>query len=168
MKPAPTEYAPYYDQYIRLIDETDFLPALQNTHTATQHLLQGIPEEKGNYAYAPGKWTVKQVLAHLIDTERVFACRALHLARKHTLEMPGFDHEAWALNSGTAKRSIKEMADEFACVRQSTILLYKGFTPEMLNEKGMANNMVITVLSLAFTIPGHEKYHLQVLKERYV
>ncbi len=167
MRPQTGDYAPYYGTYIELVKNDDLVNALGTIHSATQDFLKTISEEKSDFRYAPGKWSVKQVLLHLADSERVFTYRALSIARGDTVSLPGFDENIWAANSAPEKRTIKDVAEEFSLARQNTIHLFKTFDEEMLSRRGIANNNPVTVLALGYVIAGHEIHHVNVLKERY-
>jgi len=167
MRPQKSDYAPYYETYIGLVKGDNIVSALETIHSATQTFLKTIPAEKSNFRYAPGKWSVKQVLLHITDCERVFNYRALSIARGDTISLPGFDENTWAANSAPEKRTITDVAEEFSLVRQNTIHLFKTFDDEMVSRRGIANNNPVTVLALGYMIAGHEIHHINVMKERY-
>ncbi len=167
MRPQEGDYAPYYGSYIALVKGNDVIDALEKSNVSTQAFLKTIPEAKGNFAYAEGKWSVKQVLLHLADSERVFTYRALSIGRGDTISLPGFDENIWADNSAPEKRTIADVAEEFSLARKNTIHLFKTFDKETLSRKGVANNNPVSVLALGFMIAGHEIHHMNVLKERY-
>lgn len=167
MRPQQGDYNPYFDNYISLVKGENILAVLESNSKTTHDFLTSIAEEKGNYRYADGKWNVKQVIIHITDTERVFAYRALSIARDNSVLLPGFDENTWADNSAAEKRTLTDVVEEFLAVRQSTIHLLKSFDDEMLLRKGIANNNPASVIALAFVIAGHELHHLNVLKERY-
>lgn len=161
-------FATYFEYYINLVkDNSDVVDALERTHLLTNSLMNTIDEEQGNYAYAEGKWTVKELLVHVIDTERIFCERALRFARNDKTELPGFDHDNYVLNSSANERSLADIRNEFEAVRTATVALFNSFTPEMLNKEGVANKNHLTVLAIGYIIAGHEKHHVNVLKEKY-
>ena len=162
-------FAEYFNFYISLVDETlNVLSALDQVHQRTNELLDSITEEKSNYAYADGKWTIKELLVHMIDTERIFCNRALRFARNDQTDLPGYDHDNYVPYSGANERDLSAIINEFNWVRQGTIALFNSFTPEMLDRKGTANGNDLTVLSIGFIIAGHETHHVNILEERYL
>lgn len=167
MRPQPGDYNAYYETYISLVKGDDVLAALESNYKNTQHFLKSIPEENGDYRYASGKWSVKQVIMHMSDTERVFAYRALRIARADTTPLPGYDENIWAENYAAEKRTLSDVVEEFLSLRQSTIHLVKSFDEKMFLRKGTANNNPASVIALVYVIAGHELHHLNVLKERY-
>ncbi len=167
-KPSPDTYPAFFKKYVDAVPEEDLLAAFTNQLPAISAFLNNISEEKSNYAYAPGKWTLKELLLHMIDTERLFNYRALCFARKETISLPGFDEDAYAANSNANARSWKGMVDEFIAVRRSTEFLFKSFSDEMLGFSGTANNNPATVLSVGFMTVGHVYHHKEVMQERYL
>ena len=162
-------FAEYFNYYISLVSNSpDVNTALEQTHKTTNDLLDLITEEKGNYVYADGKWTIKELLVHLIDTERIFCNRALRFARNDQTDLPGYNHDEYVPNSGANERTLNDISNEFNIVRQGTIALFNSFTPEMLERKGTANGNNLTVLAIGFVISGHEKHHVNILDERYL
>ena len=140
----------------------------KNQFPKIESLLRLIDEEKAGYAYAPGKWNLKELLQHIIDGERIFNYRALCFARKETLSLPPFDENLYAENSNANTRSWNVLSNEFINVRRSTEDLFKSFSAVMLQQKGIANNNTLSVLSLGFIIIGHVKHHIKVVEERYL
>jgi len=162
-------FSDYFNHYISLVnDNSDVITALENTHKKTNELIDLITEEQGNYAYAEGKWSVKELLTHMIDTERIFCNRALRIARNDKTDMPGYDHDAYVPFSGANERRICEIYKEFNIVREGTVALFNSFTPEMLERSGTANGNTFTVLSIGFIIAGHEIHHTNVMEEKYL
>lgn len=162
-------FAEYFNFYISLVDEKlDVTSALDQAHKRTNILLASLTEEKSNYAYAEGKWTIKELLVHMIDTERIFCNRALRFARNDQADLPGYDHDGYVPNSGANERTLNDIENEFNLVRQGTVALFNSFTPEMLDRKGTANGNHLTVLSIGFIIAGHETHHVNILEERYL
>ena len=131
-------------------------------------LARSIPEEKGEYRYAPEKWSIKELLCHMMDAERIFAYRALRFARNDSTPLEGFEENNYAPEANAHARSIRQLADEMENLRKSTIELFMSFTPVMLSRKGSANKTEISVLNLGYIIPGHETHHRLVLQERYL
>jgi len=161
--PVPT----WYQGYVNQIGDADFIEVLRKQYESTPTLLLSIPLEKWNYAYSPGKWTVKEVILHLTDCERIFAYRALCFARNDKTNLPGFDENDYAPNSAAAHRSEVSIIEEFKAVRKATITLFEYFNNEMMLRTGFANGHEFSVELVGTIIAGHELHHLQVLKERY-
>ncbi|MCB0401917.1 MAG: DinB family protein [Flavobacteriales bacterium] len=161
--------APYHKSYIALVDQyPSVVDALKETLRETKELLSGIDESKASSAYAPGKWTIKELILHLSDAERIFCNRALRFARMDETGLPGFDHDEYVKNSSADARSFESILAEFNAVRLATIALFEGFTPEMLEQTGKANDALVSVLAIGYIAAGHEKHHVNVIRERYL
>ena len=158
----------FYKNYVKQIEETDLIQALRISGHRMLELVHFIKEEKADFRYEQGKWSVRELLCHVIDAERIFAYRALTFARADKTNLPGFDENNYAPEANAAGRSLKKIADEMAHLRGSTIDMFESFAPEMLARKGLANNNELSVVSLAFIIAGHETHHRKVLMERYL
>ena len=167
-KPKTADYPEYFGRYINQVSEEDLSEAFKNQFPKLEIFLTGIDEEKANYSYAPGKWTLKQLLQHLIDCERIFNYRALCFARKETTSLPSFEEDLYADNSNAGVRSWISLSNELINVRRSTADLFNSFSDEMLQQKGIANNKSISVLSIGFIIIGHINHHIKVVEERYL
>ena len=167
MRPSEKDYAPYYKGYISQIKGDDILNILEEQLSTATKFFNSIPEEKENYAYAEGKWIVKDVLGHVIDCERIFATRALCIARGEKQPLPGFEQDDYVKEAGFNKRSIKDLAAEFTYVRKSNLALFKFFSEEELNKRGIASNNEVTVRAILFIIAGHGMHHIKILKEKY-
>ncbi|HLN97398.1 MAG TPA: DinB family protein [Pyrinomonadaceae bacterium] len=168
-KPEKDEYAPYTISYIGLLPEDGLvLRHLQDNLKTTGAFFRFLPTEKLTYRYAEGKWTVKEILAHVIDDERIYSYRALRFARNDTTELPGFDQDAYAIYSGANERAIEDLLQEFATVRNATVSLFESFDEKALLRKGVASGNIISVRAAAYHIAGHELRHLNVIKERYL
>lgn len=167
-KPHINDYPAFFSKYINLIDASD----LQTTVTAYSHPLTyffvNIPEEKGDHAYAPGKWTIKDLLQHVIDTERIMSYRLLCIARGEQTALPGFEEDAYAASAEASKRSFVSLKEEFIAVRKSTDLLIHSLTEEQLNNRGTSNNKSTTANALGFIIFGHIMHHKNIVEERYL
>ena len=168
MRPNPGDYSPYYESYIKLVEGEDILKILNDQGKKTQDILNSFSEHRGNFCYANGKWTVKEVVGHLLDTERVFAYRALCIARGEKKSLPGFDQNDYVKEGNFNRRELFDLNYEFRLLRESNLLLFRTFTPEMLKLKGFANESSVTVLAILFMIAGHEKHHMNVLREKYM
>lgn len=159
---------PFYKNYVKQIEETDLLQALRISGHRALELLHSIPEEKADFRYAEGKWSIRELLCHMIDAERIFAYRALRFARNDKTPLAGFEEKEYAPEANASGRSLQKIAAEMAHLRSATIDLFEGFTPEMLIRKGTANKNELSVVALGFIIAGHETHHCNVLKERYL
>lgn len=168
MKPETGEYAPYYQTYIDKVTEPDVIEALNESAQNDAAFIRGIEETHAQYAYEPGKWSVAEVIQHVIDAERIFAYRALCIARGESINLPGFDENKYAAVSEANGRTLEELADELETVRYATAMLFESFTEEMMLTKGTANNNTMSVRALASIIVGHSRHHMMVIEERYL
>ena len=166
-KPSPTTYPPYFQKYIDQVEDEDLLAGFQRQSPQVKNLLGGISEEKSTYAYAPGKWTIKDLLQHVIDTERIFCFRAVCFSRKETFSLPGFDENSYAANTHANERTWQSLSEEFLAVRIATELLFKSFSEEELSRIGIANNNPTSVVSMGFITLGHFYHHKKIIEERY-
>jgi hypothetical protein len=157
----------FYHKYINLVKEDDLTTAFTNQSISMFSFFGSIPEAKHDFAYAEGKWTVKELLQHMLDAERVFVYRALTFSRKDENKLPGFDENAWTPQSNAAARNWKDIIEEFTSLRKSTELMFGSFSAEQLNSTGIANNNPVYVLALGFITIGHCDHHIGILKERY-
>src|SRR5882724_5867770 len=148
----------FYKNYVKQIDEPDMLQALRISGHRMLELVHSIPEKKIDFAYAAGKWTLRELLCHIIDAERIFCYRALRFARNDKTALPGFEENDYAPQANAGSRSLNKIAAEMAHLRSSTIDLFESFTPEMLMRKGTASKNEISVIALGFIIPGHETH----------
>jgi uncharacterized damage-inducible protein DinB len=168
-KPKEGEFAPYTIMYIGLLpDDGLVLKYLEDNLKATSDFILSLPEEKLTFRYAEGKWTVKEVLAHVVDDERIYAYRALRFARNDKTELPGFDQDDYAAHSGANGRDVKDILKEFASVRRATISLFEGLDDEALLRSGAADGKVMSVRAAAYHIAGHELRHINIIRERYL
>lgn len=168
-KPAEGEYAPYAIQYIALIpDGGALLTYLQETYDSAKAFFLSVPEEKLTSRYAEGKWTVKEILAHIIDTERIYAYRALRFSRNDETALAGFDQDSYVKFSHANERSLGDMLEELAAVRAATIALLKSFDADAMVRGGVANGRRMTVRAAAYILAGHQVHHVNIIKERYL
>ena len=167
-KPSPTSYPGYFQKYIDQVPEQDLFIAFDNQLSVIGGFLTSITEEKSKHAYGEGKWTLKELLQHMTDTERIFNYRALCFARGETASLPGFEENDYAAHSNANNRTWQSLVDEFLAVRHSTELLFRSFSPEALATSGTANNNAITVASIGFISLGHFYHHKKVIEERYL
>jgi len=168
MRPAKGDYGEYYQKYIDLVKGDDIFRILVEQNMDSQNVLNSFSESKGNYKYAEGKWSVKEVIGHMMDVERIFAYRALCIARGETNPLPGMDQDMYVSNGNFNKRQLFDLNYEYRLLRESNILLFGGFDKSVLQNKGTASGYEVTVLALMFMTVGHEKHHLNVLMERYI
>lgn len=162
------EYGPYYKGYIDLAGNDLLIAGLTKSMYRHLNLFSSISEDKMNYAYAEGKWTIKELIVHLIDCERVFAYRALRCARNDKTDLPGFDQDDYVTTSEANNRSKASLIEEYESVRKSTIAMFRSFTDEMLAQVGTANGNPMSPRALGFIIIGHEKHHAKIIRDRYL
>ncbi len=162
------EYASFYRPYIDKAQNLDLKEGLRQNFEKIYEFLNTIPESKLEYRYADDKWTIKEVIQHIIDTERIFAYRALRIARQDPTPLPGFEQNDYVPVSFANNRNIAELLADYKAVRQATISLFDSFTDTMLMQIGVANNCPISVRALGFITIGHENHHCNVIKERYL
>lgn len=167
MRPAINKVPSFYQRYVESVENENIVENLEAGRLDLLSLYESISEQSANYAYAPDKWTIKQILMHLIDTERVMSYRAMRFARKDETALPSFDQDVFVNNTNPDLYKIEDLVAEYKAVRQSTILLFKNMPEANLLYSGTASGHTISVLTLAFIIAGHEKHHLAVIRERY-
>ena len=167
-RPEANEYAPYYEKYVSLVPDADVVKTLERQGAETLALLRGLDEERGGHRYEPGKWSVKQLVGHVNDGERLFAYRALAFARGDTQPLPGMEQEEWMAGADFDARTLTDLLDEFEAVRASTLHLLRHLSPEAWARRGVASDNEVTVRALAYIIAGHEAHHVGILKERYL
>ena len=166
-QPDSTEFPPYFGKYVQLVEGTDILAILSEQIAAALTRLRAIDDRKASTTYEPGKWTIKEVVGHLTDAERVFAYRALRFGRGDTTPLPSFEQDIYVTNGGFDACSWAGLLEEFELVRKSTILLLRHFPPEAWTRRGVASGKEITVRALAYVIAGHEIHHMRILADRY-
>ncbi|MFN2399199.1 MAG: DinB family protein [Gemmatimonadaceae bacterium] len=167
-RPETNEFAPYYHKYVQLVPDGDILGILERQISETTELLGGLSESKAESTYEPGKWTIKEVVGHMADTERVMTFRALWFARNDPNPLPGFEQDDWMRAANIGARRFKDLVAELRDVRGATLPLFRGFDPSTLLRRGTASGVEFTVRSLAYIVAGHERHHLNVLRERYL
>jgi hypothetical protein len=167
LRPTPDEYAPFFGGYIHRVPPGDLVTILRAQITDTLTLFRNVPEPRGDYAYATGKWTIKEVIGHLCDVERVMSYRALRFARADSTPLAAFDENTYAPEGRFGARSIKSLTDEFAAVRNSTVALFDGLPAEAWPRTGTASGNPLSVRAVACIIAGHERHHLEILRNRY-
>ena len=167
-RPEPNEYAPYYEKYVSLVPDADLVETLERQGAETLALLRGLDEEQGAHRYEPGKWSVRQVVGHINDAERIFSYRALSIARGERQPLPGMDQEEYMAGVDFDARTLSSLADEFESVRAATLHLLRHLSPEAWARRGTASDNEVTVRALAYIIAGHEAHHVRILRERYL
>lgn len=167
-RPGADEHAPYYSKYVELVPDGDIVTGLDRQGEETLDLLRGLSEERAASRYAPGKWSIKEVVGHIIDAERIFAYRALRFARGDRQPLAGFEQDDYITNANFDSRSIKDLADEFEHVRRSTILLFGNLDGEAWSRRGTASDAEVSVRALAYIIAGHERHHVGIIRSRYL
>ncbi|HYM92756.1 MAG TPA: DinB family protein [Chitinophagaceae bacterium] len=167
-RPDLTRVPEFYHNYINQVPENDLSEAFKNEGPGFIHFIETIPSVKYDYRYAENKWTLKEVLQHIIDGERIFAYRALRFARKDPTPLPGFDENLFAENSKASNRNWDDLLNEFKSVRASTEFLFNSFDKEQLESSGISNNHSNYVLAFGFVIIGHCLHHKKIIKERYL
>ncbi|MGQ2985119.1 DinB family protein [Flavobacterium sp.] len=166
---TPDEYAPYQEAYIKLVDPS--YPLIEELEISVHnlvHFVREIPMDKYDYRYAEGKWTIKDILQHLIDSERIFAYRALRFSRNDTTALPGFDENSYAANAHGDDRSINELLTEMSALRHANIMMFKSFDKEDMLRKGTASGYTVSVRAFGFLLIGHQNHHINVFRERYL
>lgn len=168
MKPNKKDYIPYFESYINLVPEDDIIAALKANHQTFLDFIEEIPRQKLNYFYDEGKWTVKQVINHVIDTERILSYRALRFARGDSQKILSFDENLYAANANLTNTNTQILADEFDSVRLSNILMFRQLSEKELLLKGQMSSGEVNVLSLGYMLCGHAQHHINIIKERYL
>lgn len=162
------EYSSFNATYIQALDNVNLIEELEICLHDFIKFVQNIPMDKFDFRYAEGKWTIKDIIQHIIDAERIFAYRALRISRNDSTPLPGFEENDYVDNANANTRSIQGLLTEMATVRESTLLLFKSFTQDQLQLMGVASNHVISVRAIGFLIIGHQKHHQRVFQERYL
>lgn len=167
-RPAADEYFSYYGTYISKVPDGDIVTTLDRQLGETSGILKAIPEAKGAHRYAPGKWSIKELVGHVTDAERVFGFRALWFARGSPSEQPGFDENLWVPAAGADRLPLANIVAEYEAVRRSSVALFRSFDDAGALRRGVANGKSVSVRALAWIIAGHDRHHLGVLRERYL
>ena len=166
-RPEPDEYAPYHGRYISLIQGNDIIGTLESQRRQMMLLLCGRDEADGDLRYAPGKWTVKQVLGHVCDTERIFAYRMLRIARGDRTPIEGFEQDDYVRNGPFGASPLPEIIDDYLAVRRATLTLLRNLEPQAWMRRGIANKCEISVRAIAYLAAGHELHHRRILEQTY-
>jgi len=167
-KPQANEYAEYYGRYVSLVPEGDIVDTLSAQLGETLALLRSIPESRAGHAYGPGKWTIRQLVGHVIDGERVFSYRALAIARGDRANLPSMEQDEYMEHARFDERTLESLCEEFEHLRRANILMMRGFDADAWARRGVASDNEVTVLALAFVIAGHELHHVNVLRAKYL
>ncbi len=167
-RPNADEHSPYYGRYVAQVPDGDLVSILREQIVDTAALLRGVPADRADYAYAPGKWTVKEVVGHMSDTERVMSFRALWFARGDAADLPGFDENVWVPAAKFSERTLGGLVEEFQAVRAATVQLATHLDAAALVRRGSANKNEVSVRALMYIIAGHERHHAALLRERYL
>lgn len=167
-RPDPTEYAPYYSRYVAHVPEGDILELLAAQITDTTALLRSAGEALAGHRYAPGKWSVREMVGHLSDTERIMAYRALRIARADTTPLPGFEQDDYVATARFEARTLSDLIAEFESVRAATLSLCRSLDDTALRRRGIASGFDVSARALVFIIAGHERHHMSVLRSRYL
>ena len=163
-----SEYSEFNATYIKAAGNVDMIEELEISRHDFIRFVQNIPMDKFDYRYAEGKWTIKDIIQHIIDTERIFAYRALRISRNDKTPLPGFEENDYVDNTNANDRNLQGLLTEMAVVRQATLSLFKSFSEEQLKRTGTASNTSISVRAIAFIVIGHQKHHQRVFQERYL
>jgi uncharacterized damage-inducible protein DinB len=166
-RPQADEFAPYYGAYIQTVSD-NIMGELEYQATSFPQFLHELSEEKASFAYAEGKWTVKQLVGHVVDTERIMAYRLLRISRNDLKALPGFDENMYVANSSFNERSLTSLADEFAAVRKANLYLFVSIKEDELLRTGTASDKPVSVRALLFIIAGHVNHHRNIISERYL
>lgn len=168
MRPDLSLVAPNFHNYINRVQEDDLFEAFEKQSASFIRFMETIPVEKRDFRYAPEKWTIQEVLQHIVDAERIFAYRALRFSRKDTTPLPGFDENAYVVHAKADTRSWDKIMEEFKVVRRSSELLFLSFDEEQLQARGISSNSPNYVLALGFILIGHSVHHMEITRERYL
>lgn len=167
-RPQPNEYDPYYEMYVSLVPEDRIVPVLAAQPAELEAMFADMPDERGTYAYAEGKWTIKELLGHLIDGERMFAYRVLRISRGDKTPIEGFEQDGYIENAYANERSFKDLLHEFSIVREANVMLFNHLKKEAWTRTGTANDVEISVRALIWIMAGHVRHHVAILNERYL
>ena len=168
IRPKPADYAPFYEKYIALVPQGDLLATLELQASQWKSMLGGLSPAQSEFRYEPAKWSIKEVVGHVIDTERIFSYRALRIARGDQTPLSGFEQDDYIKEGNYAARTLANLSEEFATVRASTLSLLRSFSAEAWTRRGNANQKEVTVCALGFITAGHAQHHRLILEQRYL
>ena len=167
MRPAETDYDPYYAPYLALVEEEDVLEAIEQQSYQTQKLLSCVEEARGAHRYAEGKWSIKELMGHVCDAERVFGYRLMAVGRGEVRSLPGFDENSYVASGAFDEWKLADLVEQYAHLRRANLLLLRNLPEEAWNRRGVANEKPVTARALAWILVGHERHHMKVLREKY-
>lgn len=167
-KPQTSEYDAYYEKYVSLIGEDQLMAELESQPAELREIASALSEEKGSHTYAEGKWTIKEVISHLIDGERMFAYRALRISRGDATPIEGFEQDGYIDNSHANERKFADMADEFELLRKANLVMFRNLSDDDWARSGTASDVPVSVRALAYIMAGHIRHHVNILRERYL
>ncbi len=167
-RPEKKEYAEYHETYISLVEETDIISAMENQLDELNNLFGAISEEKADFRYAEGKWSIKEILGHLIDGERVFSYRAFRFSRRDETPLVGFEQDGYVANGNFSNAKLSDLIEEFSLLRRSNVLFFKNLTDEAWSYLGTASEATISVRAIAYVMVGHIRHHTDILRQRYL
>jgi hypothetical protein len=167
-RPAPTEHIPYYEHYVSLVPGGDFLKVFAQQVEEVRAFVESVPPDRELYRYAPGKWSLREAMVHVLDTERIFAYRACCIARGETQVLTGYDQDAYVVHSEADRQSLRDLLEEFEHQRCGNLIMLRGMSEETSKRMGVANNDPVSVRALAYIMAGHVTHHLQIFRERYL
>ncbi|HEX3102052.1 MAG TPA: DinB family protein [Pyrinomonadaceae bacterium] len=167
-RPETNEFAPYYNNYVSLVEGDNVIPVLDAQSAELRAVFSTVPEEKGTFAYADGKWTIKELLSHLIDGERIFAYRILRISRGDKTPIEGFEQDGYIETSNANNRTFAELLKEFDLQREGNLLMLKNISDEGSQRMGTASDKPVSVRALAYIMAGHVRHHVDILKSRYL
>jgi hypothetical protein len=166
-RPDKSEYAPYYERYVSIVENDDIIDTLGSQPTRLQDLFTAMPDDRGEYRYADGKWSIKEVLSHLIDGERMFSYRLFRISRGDETPIEGFEQDDYIESAHANERSFGELLEEFNLLRRANMLLVNRLTDDAWSRRGTASNVAVSARALVYMMAGHVEHHLTILKERY-
>jgi uncharacterized damage-inducible protein DinB len=168
IRPDASEYAPFYHGYVSAVPDGDLVALLREGGREMRAALSAVPEERGGFRYAEGKWSIRDVIGHMIDAERIFTYRALRIARGDATPLPGFEQNDYVAAAGSNSRTIASLVEELAAVRESTVQLFQSLPDDAWVRRGVASGKEISVRAMAYIVAGHARHHFSVLRERYL
>jgi hypothetical protein len=166
-RPDASEYAPFYHAYVASVPDGDVIELLRSGGRELVEVIGRIPEDRGSFRYGPDKWSIRDVIGHLIDAERIFSYRALRVARSDRTPLPGFEENSYVQTAGSDARTVADLTRELGVVRESTVLLFDSLPDEAWGRSGVASENEVSVRALAYIVAGHARHHLRILRERY-
>lgn len=167
-RPQKTEYPEFYEAYLSKVSQKDIFELLGNGKEEMLNIYSGMTDDDARYSYAEGKWSLKELLGHITDAERILACRALRMARNDKTNIPQYDHNYFVAQANFNKQSVESLIKQYELVRESSLFLFQSFDNDVWNRQGISGGKKFTVRSFPFIITGHELHHLQIIKEKYL